>query len=140
MGFKARTTKNRLALNILETDAGQALVRQRLKTLEEELSGISRQQSALEKERDQLAALVRRSGAGRPNGAGRRRRGISTDRVLAAVDELIKSEGSPPTRAQIAAHLNTANKARLTKPLEALIAEGTLERVGRGRGTAYKRG
>ena len=135
MGFKRRS-KSQLALSLLDTQAGQELVQERLSDIDRELAEIERSRKALEAERAQLNPLVRGGGRKRraKNGAGRSR-SISTDRVLEALSALDGEE--PPTKAAIAEQLG-ANPTRLKKPLETLIEDGSVERVGRGRGTRYR--
>lgn len=139
MGFKRRPTKNRLALEILNTEAGQRLIQERLAGIDSELSDLEAQRMQLAKEQQQLTALMRKGGRS-SNGVKKRRRrnSISTERVVGAIGELMESGGKPPTRAAIASHLHASDRDRLVRPLEALIQEGVVQRVGKGRGTAYR--
>jgi predicted Rossmann fold nucleotide-binding protein DprA/Smf involved in DNA uptake len=135
MGFKKRS-KSQLALSLLDTQAGQELVQERLTDIDRELVEIERNRKALETERAQLSPLVRGGRKRRTkNGASRGSRSISTDRVLEALSALDGEE--PPTKADIAQQLG-ANPKRLKKPLDTLIEDGSVERVGRGRGTRYR--
>ena len=108
--------------------------------IESELSSLESSRRDLEAERAQLAPLVR---GGRGRGRGKRavngaggRRSISTERVLAALSEL-DAKSSPASKAEIAQHLS-ANPQRLKKPIDTLIEEGAIKRVGKGRGTRYR--
>ena len=130
MGFKRRS-KSQLALSLLDTAAGQELVRERLSVITKELAALDAERKRLETERAQLEPLVRdqrRKGAVKSN--GRSKRSISTQRVLGALGR------EPQSKAAIAEKLN-ANPERLKKPLEALIEDGAVKRIGRGRGTRY---
>lgn len=140
MGFKRRS-KSQLALSLLDTDAGQDLVRERLQSIEGELSALETTRKKLEAERAQLSPLVhgkasRRGGRRRGNDAGGSRRSISTDRVLSALSAL-DAKDTPVSKSELADQLS-ANPLRLKKPLDSLIADGVVERVGRGRGTRYR--
>lgn len=137
MGFKRRS-KSQLALNLLDTQAGQELVKERLESIESELASLESARRQLETERSQLAPLIRGGGRRRRANSnnGSSRRSISNERVLGALDEL-GAKSSPASKSEIAQHLS-ANPQRLKKPLDALIEEGVIERVGRGRGTRYR--
>lgn len=133
MGFKRRS-RSQLALSLLDTEAGQQLVQERLSEIDGELSELDRSRKKLEAERAQLSPLVQGGRKRRGKGArknGGTKRGISTQRVLAVLGS------EPQTKAELAEQLS-ANPVRLKKPLEALIEEGSVERVGRGRGTRYR--
>lgn len=133
MGFKRRS-RSQLALNLLDTSAGQQLVHERLADIDQELALIDRSRKELEAEKAQLAPLVRGGGKkrrGKSRGANGARRSISTKRVLAVLGK------EPQSKAEIAGQLG-ANPVRLKKPLESLIEEGSVERVGQGRGTRYR--